>query len=311
MKFERLLEILFELLSKNSVTAQYLAEKLSVNVRSIYRYIETLEYAGVPIYTTRGKNGGFHIVDTYRLTSTFMTKKEFDGVITALAAITESVPDKTLESAISKLKATVKNEYSGFDVKAGNLIIDGGPWGDTVGYKAKLSVIEQSLSENKDLFIRYRDRTGKVTERVIEPHVIVFKQGLWYVYAFCRLRKKFRFFKTGRIENARILSTTFERKDLTKMDLPLDFWHNSVQAEMVVMEIDGKAVSDVEEWLGIENVSPIGKEKYLAQVNLPYDAGLISKIMSYGNGIKVLSPEKLKNEIKDTALSVAEQYAAK
>ena len=308
MKFERLMDILFELLSKKSITAHYLAEKLGVTVRSIYRYVQTLEYAGVPIYTTRGKNGGFHIVDTYRLTSTFMTKEEFDCVINSLSAITESVPDKLLQNAINKLKATVKNEYSGFDVKAGNLIIDGGPWGDTVGYKAKLSVIEQSLSETKNLLIRYHDRNGTISERVIEPHVIVFKQGIWYVYAYCHLRKDFRFFKTGRIENAYILNTTFERKDLSKMDLPLDFWHNSVKAEHVIMEIDEKVLSDIEEWLGIENVTQTQNGKHVANVTLPYDAGLISKIMSYGSGIKVLAPAKLKEEIKATALSVAMQY---
>ena len=309
MKFERLLDVLFELLSKKSVTATFLADKLEVSVRSIYRYVENLEAAGVPIYTTRGKNGGFHIVDTYRLSATFMTKEEFDGVINSLTAIANGVPDKTLESAINKLKATVKKEYSGFDVKGGNLIIDGGPWGDTVGYKTKLSVIAKSLSETKELFIRYHDRNGTVTERTIQPHIIVFKQGIWYVYAYCRLRKEFRFFKTGRIENAYILSTTFERKDLSEMDLPLDFWHNSVEAENVIMEINGKVVSDVEEWLGVENVKSAANGKFIANVSLPFDDGLVSKIMSYGNGLKVIAPERLKDKIKATALSVAEQYA--
>ncbi|MBQ6921923.1 MAG: YafY family transcriptional regulator [Clostridia bacterium] len=307
MKFERLLDVLFELLSKKSVTAKYLAEKLDVSVRSVYRYIECLEAAGVPLYTTRGQNGGFHIVDTYRLSSTFMTTEEFDNVINSLTAIADGVPDKTLTRAINKLKSTVKNEYSGFDVKSGNLIIDGGPWGDTVGYKAKLSVIEKSLSENRELAIRYHDRNGKISERIIHPHVIVFKQGLWYVYAYCCLRKEFRFFKTGRIENAYILNSTFERKDLSKMDLPLDFWHNAVKAETVVLEIDTKVLSDVEEWLGIENVKQ-ENDKFVANVSLPFDQGLVSKIMSYGNGVKVISPSALKESVRSTALRIADLY---
>lgn len=308
MKLERLIAILFELLSKKSVSATYLAQKYGVSTRSIYRYLSCLEQAGVPLYTQRGKNGGIRIVDTFRLSSTFMTKTEFEQVIKSLSAITESVPDATLSSAINKLKATIKREYSGFDVKSGNLIIDGGPWGDTVGYKSKLLVIEQSINENRRLFIRYHDRNGTVSERVTEPHVIVFKQGIWYVYAYCLLRQEFRFFKTGRIEQATLLDKKFDRRDLSQSDLPLDFWHNSVIAERVVLEIDKSVRSDVEEWLGIENVKVSG-DKFTAEVSLPFDDGLVSKIMSYGNGVKVLEPTALKEKIKTTAIAVAEKYA--
>lgn len=307
MKFETIINILFELLAKRTVNATYLAQKYNVCVRTVYRYIETLEGAGVPLYTTRGKNGGFHIMDTFRLPATFMTEKEFEQVINSLNAIFSGVPDKTLESAINKLKATVKPEFGGFDVKSGNLIIDGGPWGDTVGYKAKLQVIEQSLNETRELFIRYHDRNGTVSERVIEPHVIVFKQGIWYVYAFCRLRKEFRFFKTGRIEVATILDKKFTRRDISERELPLDFWHNNVKAERVIMEIEKSVASDVAEWLGVENVKK-ADDKFYADVSLPFDDGLVSKIMSYSSGIKVVAPEILKDKIKTTALAVAKKY---
>ena len=73
MKLEIIIDILFDLLSKKSVTALYLSQKYGVSTRSIYRYIACLENAGVPIYTTRGKYGGFSIIDTYRLSATFMT----------------------------------------------------------------------------------------------------------------------------------------------------------------------------------------------------------------------------------------------
>ena len=168
-------------------------------------------------------------------------------------------------------------------------------------------IIQKSLEECKKLSIRYHDRNGDVTDRIIEPHVIVFKQGLWYVFAYCHLREEFRFFKTGRIEQATVLDDKFIKKDLSKMNLPLDFWHTSVDGEDVVMEIDKQYLSDVEEWLGIENVCKVG-EKYLANVNLPFDNGLVSKIMSYGKGIKVLAPQKLKDEIKNCAKTILENY---
>lgn len=307
MKFEIMLSILLELLVKRTVQAKYLAEKYEVSVRSIYRYMSSLEEAGVPIYTVRGNNGGFSVVDTFRLSSNYFTEKEFDKIISVLTAFVDGVPDKTINSIILKLKATAKKDVSGFDLKAGNLIIDAGPWGDTVGYKAKLTVIEKSIDECRQLAITYHDRNGKVSERIIEPHVIVFKQGLWYAYAYCKLRNEFRFFKTGRIEKATLLNTKFERKDLSKMDLPLDFWHNSVETEEIKFEIKESVLSDVEEWLGIENVENING-KYISTVSLPYDNGLVMKIMSFGNGLKIISPKKLKDKIVSAAEELRNAY---
>ncbi len=305
MKYEIMLGILFELLSKKCVSAAYLANKYEVSKRSIYRYIEQIEYAGVPIYTIKGNGGGIAIVDSYRLASTFLSVKEYDQVIKVLTSFNNNLPDKLLENAITKLKANIKNEYSGFDIRSGNLIIDAGPWGDTIGYKAKMKIVQQCIENNTQMFIRYHDRNGTISERTIDPHVIVFKQGLWYVYAYCNTRNDFRFFKIGRIEQANILNTKFSRKDIK--DLPFDVWYESVDTIDVVFEIDKKYLSDVEEWLGIENV----KEEngtFIARAKLPNDDGLLSKIISFGVGIKVVEPVDLKNKIKKFAKDIIENY---
>ena len=212
-----------------------------------------------------------------------------------------------LDNVINKLKSSSKNNCSGLDLKSGNLIIDAGPWGDAVGYKSKLATIQKSIEQSKKLAIRYHDRNGDVTERTISPHVIVFKQGVWYVFAYCDLREEFRFFKTGRIEHATVTDSPFTRQDISQMDLPLNFWHDELPVEHVVMEIDKQYVSDVEEWLGIENVSCVN-EKFIAEADLPFDKGLVTKIMSFGSGIKVVSPQKLKDQIKENAKNIINNY---
>ena len=307
MKFEIMLSILMELLCKKSVNARYLAEKYEVSIRTIYRYIDSISAGGIPLYTIRGKNGGFALIDTYKLPATFMTVKEFDNVINALSAICEGVPNKVLESALLKLKAVVKKEYSGFDIKSGNLVIDGGPWGDTSGYKSKLKLLQECVDESLVLNINYHDRNGAISNRTIEPHVIVFKQGLWYVYAYCRLRNDFRFFKTGRIEQAVKTNEKFEKKDISKESLPFDTWHEASESQEVVMEIKESTLSDVEEWLGVENVR-LENGKFIARASLCFDNGLVSKIMSFGNGIKVLSPQSLIEKQIECAKNILENY---
>ena len=82
---------------------------------------------------------------------------------------------------------------------------------------------------------------------------------------------------------------------------------NSNVSKNVVLEIDKKCLSDVEEWLGIENVKEISG-KHIASVNLPFDEGLVTKIMGFGDGIKVLEPTELKLKIKDVCLSIINNY---
>lgn len=307
MKFEIMLGILFDLLSKRCVTAKYLASKYEVSLRSIYRYVNSLELAGVPIYTNRGKGGGFALVDTYKLSSTFMTVDEFERAINAMSAIADGITDKVLESAINKLKASVKNEYNSFNVNSGSLIIDGGTWGDSLGYKSKLLIIQKSIESATQLLIKYHDRNGEITERVIEPHVIVFKQGLWYVFAYCNLRKEFRLFKTGRIHSATLLKTKFIKQNVDKLDIPLDYWNTVKESEEVVLKIDKSVISDVEEWLGIETIESVNGE-FFANVMLPVDNGLVSKILGYGDGIKVVEPVHLKEKVLSKALAVVNLY---
>ncbi len=308
MKFEILINILFDILSNKNTSAPHLAEKYDLSKRTIYRYIKCLENAGVPIYSLPGRHGGgFSIVDTYRLSSSFMTVAEFEQTIQALTSITNSVPDKTLSSALNKLKAAVKNEYGKLDIQSGSLLIDAGPWGNTLGYKSKLAVLKRSIEETRRLFIRYHDRNGEVTERFIDPHIIVFKQGLWYIYAFCHLRNEFRFFKLGRIENATVTEEKFTKQNLSEQDLPLDFWNNNLVADRIELQIEKSVLSDVEEWLGIENIEKIG-ENFIASAPLAIDNGLVSKIMSFGGGVKVVSPEKLQIMIKDAAEKIIRSY---
>ena len=99
----------------------------------------------------------------------------------------------------------------------------------------------------------------------------------------------------------------FTRRDLSDTELPLNFWQSGIEAVDVMLQIDKSCLSDVEEWLGIENVNLING-KHIASAKLPYDNGLISKIMSFGSGVKVLSPSKLKTAVKNNAEQIIANY---
>lgn len=308
MKYEIMLQILFNLLSRDNVSASYLASRHEISQRTVYRYIECLQLAGVPVMTKRGKGGGFTIPSSYKLPAYLLTKEELAFVINSLKALQKEINAPQITSALDKISSIAKNQYNGMNFSAGNVIIDGSAWGDTVSYRNKIGIIEKCIDENLKLLINYHDRGGDITRRTIEPHALVFKQGFWYVFAFCNLRNQFRLFKTGRIEYAHITGETFQRKPYGEEDLPLTFNYRDGELIDVDFAVEKSALPEVEEWLGIENVKTKRDGAITAHASLPNDKGLIPKILSFGKGIKVLAPDSLKENLKKAAAEIAGIY---
>ena len=110
MKFQIMIGILFTLLSRRKVSAAYLASKYGVSVRSVYRYVDEMTIAGVPIDVARGANGGIYISDAYKLPRGFLTKEEYGRAMDAMLAMFERTNDPVRGSAIVKLSAQEKAE---------------------------------------------------------------------------------------------------------------------------------------------------------------------------------------------------------
>ena len=308
MKFSILICMLFDLLAKRKVTAVYLAEKYELSVRTVYRYIDHMSMK-IPVYIKRGRNGGICIPDNFKLPVGFMTKEEYESAIEALETMYAQLPEPRFLEAKEKLSAQWKAESRELAVSGtlGTILIDSGTWGDTKKFSEKLRLMEECIKERTLLDVIYQDRKGMRTERVIEPHLLVFKQGVWYVYAYCRMKKEFRLFRLGRIVSSFVMDTQFLRRDFKKEDVPLNFWTDESTCIDVVLEISDAAFADAQDWLGGENLT----EKdggWIAEVTLPDDDSLPKKIVGMGAGVKVLSPASLQEKVKTYLFAVQKRY---
>lgn len=304
MKYNIMLKILMLLLRKRKVTAAELARKYEISVRSIYRYVEELITCGVPINVERGRYGGLTIADTYLLPTGYFTKEEFEVTINALNAMASQITDENIISAREKLECKQKTERRETSV-CGNIIVDGGTWADSKKFYDKMKVCEQAVNSCSALLIDYISREGEHSKRVIEPHVLIFKQNVWYVWAYCHTKNKFRTFKIGRIKSAIFTSEKFKKREFTRDDIDLDFVHIDGQSIDVTLEIEKSALADVEDWIGIDNIEPSGN-KFTATLTLPDDEILVNKILGFGGNVKVLEPEKLKERVKSAAMRICE-----
>ncbi len=307
MKLQALIDILFILLTRNQVSAKYLSERLDVSLRTIYRYIDELSIS-VPIYNTRGRNGGFSISETYKLPASFLTKEESDFLIGVLNNLMGEVNSLTLSKIIEKITAISKKSNADDTLDFGNLVIDGGPWGNVEGYKESITFFENSIENHQIVDIGYVDRGDNFSEREIEPHTLVLKQGLWYVYAYCHKREEFRLFKIGRISKAKATNKTFARRPTENLKSTLIEWYENLSTETVELAVDKKAKADIEEWLGVDKVCTLQDGSIRASFNLPIDKTLVGKLLSFGDDIKILAPQSLIKEVKNGAKKVLELY---
>ena len=308
LKYDVMIRMLFKLLRGKKFTAKELAEEFSVSTRTIYRYIYEMSYAHIPIDVTRGPNGGIYISDTFKISFRgFLTREEYERTIQAMQAMESERADPVLHSALEKLAADYKPLRSDGAV-AGNILIDSGAWGGDGTFSEKLSLLERAAEEREKLEIDYVSRSGARTHRVIRPHLLVYKQNIWYVYAFCEARGAFRLFKIGRMRTILRTGEFFERMPFSREDIPLSFWTESEACVEARFALSEEAVPFAEEWLGVEAVREENGRMY-AEAVLPDDASLVGKILSAGAGFRVLSPASLAERVRSEALRIAQAHS--
>lgn len=304
MKYRIMIKMLAMLMTHRKVTAREIAERYEISLRSVYRYVEELNVAGVPVDVVRGRYGGICISDTFRLPSGYFTRGEYAAAVNALEAMYSQMNDEDTLSALEKLQRQQKVDKRDLSV-CGNIIVDGGAWADMGRFSEKMRVCEQAVKESACLEIDYISRGGEHSKRVIDPHVLIYKQNVWYVYAYCHSRQDFRTFKIGRIKLARFTGRNFVKQEFTRDEIPLNLEYTSEQFIPVTLEIKKSALADVEEFIGVDNVEPRGNA-LVATLRLPDDETLVDKILGYGGKVRVLEPETLKERVKAAALAIAE-----
>lgn len=308
-KYGILVDILFELLAKRKVTARYLSEKYGVSPRTIYRYVDELSVS-VPVTVERGREGGICIADNFKLPKGFMTAEEYESAIEALETMYAQLPQERFLEVKRKLSAQVKSEARDLALSGdvGTILVDGGTWGDVSSHSEKLKIFEQSVKNRTVLDVEYRARTGENSKRKIEPHVLVFKQNVWYVYAFCHKQRAFRLFRIGRVFSVTETSETFQKRPFSREDVPLAFWTNDTKTVDARFEFDKTAVPDAQDWLGVENLQSVNG-KWYANVTLPDDNTLVKKILSLGAGVKVLAPASLRKNVEKEIKQIVKFYS--
>ena len=219
-RISRLAEILIQLQTKRIITSTALAEKFGVSIRTIYRDIQALEQAGVPIRTEDGK--GYSLMEGYRIPPVMFTEEEANALITAEQLVLknrDSSLSKAYAEAINKIKAVLLYSTKDKVELLGNRIAVS-PALLATNKSDSLTLIQRALTDFKVLKITYRsEHKNETTERKIEPFALYYNmQESWSLIAYCLLRKDYRMFRLDRMENIALLESSFKPHKLTLKD---------------------------------------------------------------------------------------------
>ncbi|MCP4960361.1 MAG: WYL domain-containing protein [Actinomycetia bacterium] len=200
-------------------SASSLAEHFEVSRRTIERDLSALQQAGVPIYATPGRRGGYALDLQHTLPPLNLTAAEVAAVASALATSTSTPFTHAGRTALQKILAVLREvdaESTRELASRIRLFDDGNDSG-----RRPLAAVEQAIVEGHVLEIHYTDKTGGFTARTIEPVAVLGVQPFWYVWAYCRLRSAPRAFRLDRIRSATLLDEPVPDRGLDPADIAL------------------------------------------------------------------------------------------
>jgi len=216
MRIDRMLAITVILLNKDRVSARELADRFEVSVRTIYRDVDAISMAGIPIASYAGKQGGFKIIDSFKLDRQLLTMKDMLTMLSALKGINATLENEELNSAIDKITCLIPDDKTSLlEDHLQHISIDILPWGTQKKQQKFLKQIHNSVTENKIIKFQYENSKGEIRERKVEPMTLIFKGYAWYLFSFCLYRNDYRLFRLSRIKNVNILEEKFVRREKT------------------------------------------------------------------------------------------------
>ncbi|AOO65429.1 helix-turn-helix transcriptional regulator [Sulfurospirillum halorespirans] len=302
MQINRLFEIVYILLDKKTVTANELSEHFEVSIRTIYRDVNTLSSAGIPIYASRGKGGGIGITDGYVLNKSVLSDKEQNEILYALQSlsITHHLEDDKVLSRLSGLFK--KNGLNWIEV-------DFSPWGSTKNQISQFTTLKDAILGNLIIEFDYINGFGEKSRRKIEPIKLVYKVNAWYLYGFCLSKNCYRTFKISRITKICVTQDGFTKRAEQTNEEPQDNGHE--QWITIKLKISKDGAYRAYEEFNEESISKNEDGSLMIETVLPDNKWLMRYLLSFGDDLEVVEPQHIRDELYHQSEKIFKKYQRK
>ena len=305
MKIDRLVSIIMILLDKKRIGAQELADIFEVSPRTIYRDMEAINMAGIPVRSTPGAGGGFEIMQEYKIDKKFFSSDDLSALLMGLSGLSDMIRGDELVHALAKVKSFIPADRAKeIELKANQIRIDLSPWTGSRKIQPYFEMIKSALQENKLLTFEYIAHCGNKTARSIEPYQLVLKGSHWYLQGYCRKRNDFRLFRLSRMSNLQMQEEMFTPREYQKPQLDFEDILETMQTK-IKLRIHKSILDRVLDFCSYEDFLPEGDAHYIVDFPFIENEYHYDMLLSFGDKCECLEPlhirEKIKRRIHDIA----------
>lgn len=320
MRADRLLALLMLLQGRGRMTARQLAEELEVSERTIYRDIDALCTAGVPVYSETGREGGYALLDSYRTSLTGMT----DGEIQALFMLNIPAPlgmlgvGQELKSALLKLSASLPDRRREGETRVRQRFhLDSTWWDQGEEPVPYLQTIYRAVWEDRRLILSYRPIPNVTIEQRVDPYGLVAKAGVWYLV--CSRQGQIQVHRVSDILEAHLMDELFERRAAFDLERFWAGWCAEEGRNRSGYPIRVRVAPGLLPWLPrlfghrlverLESAGPADADGWTT-MNLSFESPTEarSSLLALGGGVEVLEPLALRLSVQDYAEQIIKLY---
>lgn len=308
MKIDRLVSIIMILLQKERIGAQELADLFEVSPRTIYRDIDAINMAGIPVRSTSGVGGGFEIMKDYKIDKTVFSSAELSALLMGLSSLSSMVRGDEVVHALAKVKSFIPADRArDIELKAEQICIDLTPWMGNGNIQPYLEIVKTAMRESRLLTFGYVAHHGMETARTAEPYQLVLKSSHWYLQGYCRQRNDFRLFRLSRMSNLQMQEETFLPRERQKPELDFAGRLETMQIR-IKLRIHRSVMDRVLDHCPYEAFSPDGEEHYIVRFPFVENEYHYDILLSFGDRCECLEPFHVRAEMKRRIQDIAAIY---
>lgn len=300
MKIDRMMSIILILLEKRRISAKDLADKFEVSLRTIYRDIDAIDLAGIPIRAISGVGGGFEIMPNYKIDKQVFSQTDITTIMMGLLSVSNVVKKDEMINVFTKVKSLIPfDKEKELLLKVNQIQIDLNHWMGNENIQPYIERCKVALQESKLISFSYIAHRGKQSERLIEPYQLVVKGSHWYVYGYCYNRDNFRLFRLSRMTNLKVMDKVFLMRDCPKLQLDFTSELATMQTRIKI-RIHKSILDRVLDYCSYENFSLDEQGYYIVSFPFVDNDYYYDVLLSFGDKCECLEPmvrEKMKQKI--------------
>lgn len=306
MKIDRLVAITMLLLERKMIKASELSEKLEVSSRTIYRDLDTLNMAGLPIITTRGANGGVSLMDSYKVDKKLFSPHEVIELMASLKSYQQLENGKNSAATLTKLLSITGEDDISTSFDEHYLQVDLALSEGNKFLREALKDFEIAINEQRLLEFDYMDKKGETSHRMIETYKVVFKESHWYIQAFCLKKNDYRIFKLARMSQIKLLIETFIPRNFVMLPMNETKWMEKKIS--VKLKINPAIREQIIEKIGADSLSTDYDGNYFVHYPIADNEYGYDALLRFGDKCEILEPEEVRRKFKQYVEKIAKQY---